>query len=425
MKCSGRSINFMHSLVNNHYRADQIERFQQREELISKLKHRFKTYGYKQIQTSAFEKYDMYATKTGIVNTEDMIKIIDASGEVLVLRPDITIPLTQWMTNKNQLTVKHDRYFYVMDVFRHAEWNEQKERTQAGIEYFGDSSPTVDAEVIALAIHTLHDCGFSDYKIEIGHAGFFKALIAQTSLSTTEITNIQRFIQSKNLAEMTAYLESLTIDEPLKTAIRNIPFLYGQPKSVINEINQYGLDNEVKAELQKLIDVYTNLQAYDLSEDIVFNLGLINDMDYYSDIIFQGFINQIGRPVVMGGRYDNLGDQFGTHIPAIGFAFDVDLLIHAASQHHLLSEPESSIDICLYYDTNTQQEAVAAAFHLRNQGYSVISFPKETSETATIQATWEIMYTENVYTAAVDNQIYQFKNFVDLQGLLQAKKENG
>lgn len=65
-----------------------------------------------------------------------------------------------------------------------------------------------------------------------------------------------------------------------------------------------------------------------MADHIVINFGLLNQMTYYSDIIFQGFIKGVGKPVLMGGRYDTLTEQFGMEIPAIGFACDIDLILN-------------------------------------------------------------------------------------------------
>src|SRR5699024_2144750 len=99
-------------------------------------KKRFETYGYKQIQTPAFEAYDVYSDLTGTVKKDDMIKVIDSSGKVLVLRPDVTIPITRMTALSNQPLQREKRYFYILDVFRQlSEENNQKEHTQAGVEY--------------------------------------------------------------------------------------------------------------------------------------------------------------------------------------------------------------------------------------------------------------------------------------------------
>ena len=68
------------------------------------------------------------------------------------------------------------------------------------------------------------------------------------------------------------------------------------------------------------------LKLYGLETNIVMDLGLINHMGYYSDVIFQGFVEKFGKPVLMGGRYNQLGNEFGASLPAIGFACEVESL---------------------------------------------------------------------------------------------------
>src|SRR5690625_7405605 len=87
-----------------------------------------------------------------------MIKTIDNNGQVLVLRPDVTIPLTKQIASINTHLNEDLRYFYVTDVFRQTtEQAEDGKSTQAGVEYFGNSSSEADAEIIALAIHSFDD----------------------------------------------------------------------------------------------------------------------------------------------------------------------------------------------------------------------------------------------------------------------------
>src|SRR5699024_9337811 len=63
--------------------------YQRRTQLLHALKNRFTTYGYKQIQTSTFEAYDLYTTVNGTIRPDEMIKVIDQSGKVMVMRPDV------------------------------------------------------------------------------------------------------------------------------------------------------------------------------------------------------------------------------------------------------------------------------------------------------------------------------------------------
>ena len=79
------------------------------------------------------------------------------------------------------------------------------------------------------------------------------------------------------------------------------------------------------------------LKMYGLEQYIVMDLGLINHMGYYSGVIFQGYVEKFGKPVLMGGRYDRLGDEFGAALPAIGFACEIESLVKATESREVSS----------------------------------------------------------------------------------------
>ncbi len=355
-------------------RNKDVNNYQLREQLISKLKKRFSTYSYHQVRTSTFEEYDMYAAITKTVNKEEMIKVIDSSGKVLVLRPDGTIPITRMTAVNKEWNEGEERLFYMLDVFRNSnEENMEKECTQAGVELFGSKAPEADAEVIMLAIHTLKDIGFNSFKIEIGHAGFFKELIEQANLTINELQQLQDLIQSKNITEMEPFLKRLKISQELQEALYNIPLLYGSPKQVLEQTKAIIRNERMQEIYQNLLEVMKVLEDYQIAEYITLNLGLINNMYYYTDIIFQGFVENIGKPVLMGGRYDHLSEQFGKKMAAIGFAYEIDFLLAAMKQHQLTESVKQPKPLCISYDSNTRSEALTASLALRNQGFPVIT----------------------------------------------------
>src|SRR5690625_2715889 len=204
----------MQNLTFDNTSDSDVTFYQRRAQLLHTLKNRFTTYGYKQIQTSTFEAYDLYTTVNGTIRPDEMIKIIDQSGKVLVMRPDVTIPITRQVAAKYPEFTGEIRYFYVTDVFRQTpgETN-NKERTQAGIEYFGNTSPEADADVLALAIHALKDLNLNNFTLEIGHAGFTKELISTLNLSEQELEQFKQLIQAKNMSGMKLFLSKLRSEE--------------------------------------------------------------------------------------------------------------------------------------------------------------------------------------------------------------------
>lgn len=348
------------------------EKIKRRAMMIEQIKDRFMTNGYDEIYTSTFEHYDLYAKMNGSVNRREMIKTIDNSGNVLVLRPDITIPITQQLAMNNETLTKDLRYFYMLDVFRQAELtNEYVENTQAGIEYFGYDAPEADAEVIAIAAHLLQDLHIEDFKIEIGHAGFFQKLIEKIDVPQEDLAELIHLIQSKNVAEIELLLRDLAIDEKMKEVMVALPFLYGKPDIVLKKAKTLPLNDCLRTLIERLEATYEILCAYELERYLTIDFSLINQMDYYSGVIFQGFIPNIGRPVLMGGRYNTLGNYFQANIPAIGFAANVELLLDGID-----TKEKEEVNIVVLYEASEIKQALQLAKQLREKQIKTVTYDK-------------------------------------------------
>jgi ATP phosphoribosyltransferase regulatory subunit len=61
-------------------------------------------------------------------------------------------------------------------------------------------------------------------------------------------------------------------------------------------------------------------------EKAMIDFGLVHQAEYYSSLIFRGYISSAGEPVLSGGRYDELFKDFGESLPATGFGINVDQL---------------------------------------------------------------------------------------------------
>ena len=104
------------------------------------------------------------------------------------------------------------------------------------------------------------------------------------------------------------------------------------------------------------------------------DFSIVNDMDYYTGIIFQGFINGVPSSILSGGRYDNLLRKLGKDADAIGFAVYLDLLERFDSK-----EKEYDVDTLLLYEEGADVAALAqAAQMLTDNGQSVLVQRKNT-----------------------------------------------
>jgi|SRR5690625_46309 len=390
-----------------------VEQIHFRQQLINKFKQRFSTYGYHEIYTPTFEAYDLYANMNGTVNQHEMIKTIDNTGEVLVLRPDITIPITKLISKSNQELREDLRYFYIQNVFRQTqEAKDYRENTQAGVEYFGNTTPEADAEIIALAIHLMKDMELEHFKIELGHAAFFQQLVNDMNLSKDDFLSLQQSIQAKNITDIEEILANITVSDDLKEIITSLPFLYGDPEHVMERAKLLPLTQALRDTLQNIRQIYDVLYSYGVAQHIVLDLSLINHMDYYSDMIFQGYIDKIGKPILMGGRYNTLANQFDATIPAIGFAFDIDLLLDALNQSAIVEK--NPLDVVLLYDKKVESTALTLANQLRLEEFHVVTYTNKAAKQQIPNAIYEINITNSFPSIVHDGQTTECENITDI-----------
>lgn len=98
---------------------------------------------------------------------------------------------------------------------------------------------------------------------------------------------------------------------------------------MLEEARKIAFNAEMEAGINELERVYAALQEAGLGSYITIDLGLMNNLKYYTGILFQAYVHGFGKPIILGGRYDELSKYFGCDTKATGFAIYVDDLISA------------------------------------------------------------------------------------------------
>ncbi|HEY9581531.1 MAG TPA: ATP phosphoribosyltransferase regulatory subunit [Savagea sp.] len=387
--------------------------------IVQTIANRFETYGYEKLKVDAFERYELYANVKTEMNVKETIKVTDYDGELLVVRPDVTLPIAYKYAKQLELAISpsYERYYYVEEVFRQSfEASESIEKMQMGVECFNPSSPLIDAETIALASHALDDLNVTQHQFEIGFATFLKDLLAPFALQEAQVEKIESYVRAKNMAELATYIQTLNLDKETANIIANIPTYYGNFETIAQRLEPYVSNEAVKATLDYLKDVDEYLQLFGVEQHVVFDFGLINRMDYYSHLIFQAYVDGVGKPVLMGGRYDQLGERFGASFPAVGFAFDLDRLMEAVSA---VKEDSTAIEITIITEQAYLKEAVQLANELRNRNFEAVIGKNAILETIhTVTLGEEIVLTFNGTTERFEKIDDCIAYFIDKQGAM-------
>ncbi|NLX70814.1 MAG: ATP phosphoribosyltransferase regulatory subunit [Clostridiales bacterium] len=295
--------------------------------------------GYDEVETPVLEFFDVFAGVKTSIDQESMYKLIDPDGRILVLRPDITMPIARMVGTKLKDKILPLRLSYFGNVYRYGEFQicKQREVAQAGIELLGAEGPEADAEVIAMAIQMFMDLGLKEFQIDIGQVEFFKGIIQEADITPENIEDIRRLIDQKDMLSLERLLKELPISNELKNILYKIPQLYGD-SSVLNEAMEISHNAKSQAAIDNIQQVYRIIKDYGFQHYISFDLGMVHSFDFYTGIIFRGITRDLGYPICGGGRYDMLISEFGCDIPATGFAAGIKRLLIAMERQGCLKE---------------------------------------------------------------------------------------
>jgi ATP phosphoribosyltransferase regulatory subunit len=338
------------------------------------LRRRFILSGYDELETPTYEYLDVFQSGVGAYMQESMIKFVGPNGRILVLRPDLTVPIARVAATKLSADgIK--RLFYIQNSYAAAEpaIGKAGEFTQAGIELIGDAGSNADAEVIALAVRALQIAGLKTFTIDIGQVAYFKALVSGLGLEEAQADLLRHAVDSKDIIEIEAMAQRLNITGRRREQVLALPNLFGGSE-VFDKALALSDEPGCREAVENLRSVYALLSEYGLAEYISIDFGMLHDIAYYSGIIFRGLTPELGFPVVSGGRYDDLLAKFGEPAPATGFALGIKRVMIAMERQGLLSGYYRT-DAVISFDSRGGGAAFAWAEQQRAGGKRVVSMP--------------------------------------------------
>jgi ATP phosphoribosyltransferase regulatory subunit len=344
-----------------------------KDEILTNVKETFRSFGYRQILTPTFEYFDMYKEMFGGINFRQMLKFISPQGDVMVLRPDATIPVARMAAKNYKNREEYLKFFYSAPIFRQMETQKGDEREflQAGIEFFANSKPECDAEVIAIGIKTLLDNGISNFRIDLGQVDYLGSLLEEVEPDQQVRKRIIQLIESKNQGDLRAYLDQRMIEERYKELILNVINMYGNPQEVLSLAKQCSINDGMRTAVENCEQVVKILEDYGYKQYIIFDLGFTNPLNYYTGIIFKGYVENFGKAILQGGRYDQLTQNFGTYKPACGFGININYLVEIVSMTKSKDSVVCYTDYLLLYKGNDRKYAFEVADQLRKQKFIV------------------------------------------------------
>ncbi|HLQ63403.1 MAG TPA: ATP phosphoribosyltransferase regulatory subunit [bacterium] len=330
--------------------------------LAASVRSEFMRWGYAEVRTPPVEYLETIVRGAGAGIQDHLFKIVDTGGELLVLRPEMTVPIARLAATRLLPQAAGPlRLSYVADVFRGQDEGRTQLRafTQAGVELLGEGTLDADAEVIALAATCLRRAGVPDAVVHVGHLGFLDDLLAALPAET------QDEIRARLYRKEFAGIEHAIPDPSLAGLLRLLPDLHGD--DAVTRATPFATSARSRAALADLETLMARLRDYGLADIVRFDLSIIRDFSYYTGVVFEAYGAGSGYPLAGGGRYDTLLGRFGAECPATGFALGLDRVLSV-----LPTDGDVSIAVVLVADPSQRPEAIQIATDLRRRGVSVL-----------------------------------------------------
>ena len=332
-------------------------------------------HGCKIIETPSFEDYDVYQHFFPQLR-QQMVKTIDTDGRVLVLRPDVTLPIVETAAREFPRSNQLLKFGYVSTVFReyYGRSTYGKDFLQGGIEILGDSSPECDGEVIVTAAEILKAVGVENIRIDIGTAAYTQALFDGLPLSEEQKATLKGYMAERNLVACKSYIASLPISSDARKALEALPVLFGPYAQTLSKARDYSINSGMLNALSRLERVYDYILYAGYADKVQLDFGFASRLGYYTDTVFKVYVDGALYDIIDGGRYDQLSSRFGVDRPACGFGMNINLLYEYMSDAGLLEDTEPSFQMAVSY-TQGDQTLVRDLMNWRDRGFRVAAYP--------------------------------------------------
>ena len=342
----------------------------------SKIHDKLHLYGYEDIQTPAFEFFDVFSKEVGTTPSKELYKFFDKENNTLVLRPDFTPSIARCAAKyfcEEQVPL---RFSYMGNTFNNTSnlQGKLKEVTQMGAELINEPSVEADAELISLVIEALLNTGLRRFQVSIGEVEYFKGLCEEAGLDEETELDLRACISGKNYFAAQELLIEREVAEPYQSRLLKVADMFGNMCS-LTEAKELVNNSRSLAAIERLEKLYEVLKAYGVAEYISFDLGMLSKYNYYTGVIFKAYTYGVGDAIVKGGRYDHLLKHFGKEAPAVGFCVVIDSIMEALSRQKA-EIPLKEAAKTLYYDESNYEEKLAEAQKFRRENVAVILLRK-------------------------------------------------
>ena len=284
------------------------------------LRALYEVHGYKNFKMNKFEEYDLYRENRSFLVGSNILTFSGLDGRLMALKPDVTLSIVKNIKENEDL-----KLYYSENVYRAEKGAyEFGEIVQVGAEHIGALDLYSMCEMLCLAQKSLEIIS-DEFILDISHLGIVAALLEECRLNEKNCDAIFGYISEKNSHDLEKTLNELGVSAELSNILINITQLGGSFENVMPRLEAL-LGERCKNCTDELWAIFKTLEGFGYAKNIRLDFSILSDMNYYNGIVFKGFVPDVPKSILSGGRYDRLLEKFGKKQQAAGFAVYLNLL---------------------------------------------------------------------------------------------------
>ncbi|OYT32647.1 histidine--tRNA ligase [Candidatus Woesearchaeota archaeon ex4484_78] len=360
-----------------------------REKIVDVLKKNFKKYGFKPVETSILEFYDIAASKYagGEEILKETYKLRDQGNRLLCLRYELTFKLAKLLGLNPNLRLPLKRY-EIGKVFRDGpvKAGRLREFTQCDVDVIGVKGSVADAEFMPLIFDVFSELGLT-VLVQVNNRKFLFGLFEFCGIKPAKFVDVALSLDKLEKIGEKAVKKELE-DKKINPDKINKLFSLLKLKQESNKDKisffEKTLTNELsKKGIEELKEFFRFSEDFGIAKDVVFVPTLARGLGYYTGLMWEVFLKQgsIKSSIAAGGRWDNMIQNFlgsKQEFPATGMTFGLDVIFEALKSEKFSKEVIPSV---LIIPINTLDACLGIASQLRKDNISTdVAFEKKLSK---------------------------------------------
>ena len=328
------------------------------ETVAGELRALFESRGFCRTTPGKFEDYNLYVENRNFLDCEHVITFMNMDGNLLALKPDVTLSIVKNMPDG--VMPEFEKLYYLDEVYRVShERRDYKAVSQIGVELIGPPDPLSNIEAVDLALEAL-SLIHAEFVLDISHLGFVSGMFDSVKLANVIKTDLMNAIHAKSIYEVRSILERVKTDAKDVADILALADLHGPLHKTLPRIKALCRNDVMRDAYSELFRLNDVICKNEMADHVFFDVSVMSDLDYYNGLLLVGYVKDVPKAILSGGRYDNLLRRIGKKSDAIGFAislselniyqrgaraqdFDVLIAYHARCDYALLLAEQKRI----------------------------------------------------------------------------------